>query len=161
MTEILKFVLTKCHSGQKGFICLSFGCHSRCLDFVDKLQREKAKIMSVERRYSKRYPMDGDVYIRYRKQRVFPAKALNCSMQGIYLKTESLTLLTGALVELEMFRAGRLYEVMGIVTHAQSDGIGVMLWKPQPALYESVLAGTPRHTTMLQNLQADSIDHHL
>ena len=97
--------------------------------------------MSVERRYSKRYPVDGDVYIRYRKQRLFPAKAINCSMQGIYLKTESLTLLTGALVELEIFHNGRLWEVMGIISHAQSDGIGVMFWKPQPEFYESLLNG--------------------
>lgn len=117
--------------------------------------------MAVERRYSKRYPMDGDIYIRYRKQRAFPAKAANCSMQGIYLKTESLTLLTGALVELEIFRGGRLYEVMGIVTHTQPDGIGVMFWKPQPELYESVMGGSPRRTTIVQRLQSDTLENHL
>jgi hypothetical protein len=117
--------------------------------------------MSVERRYSKRYPMDGDIYIRYRKQRAFPAKAVNCSMQGIYLKTESLTLLTGALVELEIFRAGQLWEVMGIVTHTQADGIGVMFWKPQPTLYESVLAGIPRRPTITQRLQSESLENHI
>jgi len=96
--------------------------------------------MSVERRYSKRYPVDGDVYIRYRKQRVFPAKAVNCSIEGIYLQTESLTLLTGALVELEIFHGGRLWEVRGIVSHAQPSGIGVMFWKPQQEFYESLSA---------------------
>jgi len=117
--------------------------------------------MSVERRYSKRYPMDGDIFIRYRKQRAFPAKAVNCSMQGIYLKTESLTLLTGALVELEIFRAGQLWEVMGVVTHTQADGIGIMFWKPQPSLYEFVLAGNPRRTTISQRLQSDPQENHL
>jgi hypothetical protein len=98
--------------------------------------------MSVERRYSKRYPMEGDVYIRYRKQRAFPAKAVNCSTQGIYLKTESLSLLTGALVELEIFRGGHHWEIMGVVTHSIDDGIGIMFWKPQPDLYEHVLSGS-------------------
>jgi hypothetical protein len=96
--------------------------------------------MPVEKRYSKRYPMDGEVYIRYRKQRLFPAKAVNCSMQGIYLRTESLTMLTGALVELELFRGGRQWSIMGVVTHTQHDGVGVMFWKPQAELYESVIA---------------------
>jgi hypothetical protein len=97
--------------------------------------------MSVEKRYSKRYPMDGDVYIRYRKQRLFPAKAVNCSVQGIFLQTESLTMLTGALIELELFRDGRQWTFTGVVTHTQADGVGVMFWKPQPDLYESVIAG--------------------
>jgi hypothetical protein len=116
--------------------------------------------MSVERRYNKRYPMDGDVYIRYRKQRAFPARAMNCSMQGIYLKTESLTLLTGALVELEIFRNGRLWEVMGVVTHSQDDGIGVMFWQPQPDLYESVIAKQPRVTGIMQQLTGDAAEFH-
>jgi hypothetical protein len=117
--------------------------------------------MAVERRYSKRYPMDGDVYIRYRKQRAFPARAVNCSMQGMYLKTESLTLLTGALVELEIFRDGRMWEVMGIVSHTQADGIGVMFWQPQPELYESVIAGQPRVTRSVPSLLADPVESHL
>ncbi|MEW8211031.1 MAG: PilZ domain-containing protein [Candidatus Thiodiazotropha taylori] len=96
--------------------------------------------MPVEKRYSKRYPMGGEVYIRYRKQRLLPAKAVNCSMQGIYLRTESLTMLSGALVELELFRGGRQWSIMGVVTHTQQDGVGVMFWKPQAELYESVIA---------------------
>jgi hypothetical protein len=95
--------------------------------------------MSVEKRYSKRYPMSGDVYIRYRKQRLFPAKAVNCCMQGIFLHTKSLTMLTGALVELDLYRDGRQWSIMGVVTHNQEDGVGVMFWKPQPELYESVI----------------------
>ncbi len=116
--------------------------------------------MSVERRYSKRYPMEGDVYIRYRKQRAFPARAANCSMQGMFLRTESLTLLTGALVELEIFRDGRLWEVMGIVTHTQPDGIGVMFWQPQPELYESVVAGQRRVAAMARLRQTESCENH-
>jgi hypothetical protein len=114
--------------------------------------------MTVESRYSKRYPMDGDVYIRYRKQRAFPAKAVNCSMQGIYLKTESLTLLTGALVELEIFRDGNFWEIMGIVIHAQDGGIGVMFWKPQPALYESVVTREPQCVAVAQPPKVSILD---
>ena len=117
--------------------------------------------MPVERRYSKRYPMDGDVYIRYRKQRAFPAKAVNCSMQGMYLETRSLTLLTGALVELEIFRGGNFWEIMGIVTHSCDEGIGVMFWQPQPELYESVVATLPRQTGLPPRLPPDSIEGHV
>ncbi|MES9925627.1 MAG: PilZ domain-containing protein [Candidatus Thiodiazotropha endolucinida] len=96
--------------------------------------------MSVERRYNKRYPMTGEVYIRYRKQQVFPANAVNGSMQGIYLHTRSLTMLTGAMVELAFFYAGRHWTVTGIVTHSKRDGVGIMFWRPQPQLYDVVIA---------------------
>ena len=114
--------------------------------------------MPVERRYSKRHPMDGDVYIRYRKQRAFPAKAVNCSMQGMYLETRSLTLLTGALVELEIFRGGNIWEIMGIVTHSDDDGVGVMFWQPQPELYESVVAKPPRQAGMPPQRTPDTLE---
>ncbi len=116
--------------------------------------------MPVERRYSKRYPMEGDVYIRYRKQRAFPARAANLSTQGMFLHTESLTLLTGALVELEIFRDGRLWEVMGIVTHTQPDGIGVMFWKPQPGLYESLVAVQRRIAVIAPPQPASGCERH-
>ncbi len=117
--------------------------------------------MSVERRYCKRYPMSGDVYIRYRKQRAFPARAVNCSVQGIYLQTESLNLLTGALVELEIYRGGRFYEVMGVVTHTQDKGIGVIFWQSQPDLYASVVAGQPHPAKITPRSQAGACENHL
>lgn len=116
--------------------------------------------MSVERRYSKRHPLDGDVYIRYRKQRAFPARAVDCSMQGITLKTKSLTLLTGALVELEIFREGRVWEVTGIVCHTQADVIGVMFWHPQPELYASAPAGRPRVAGLAPPRQSGVLENH-
>ncbi|MEW8029795.1 MAG: PilZ domain-containing protein [Candidatus Thiodiazotropha sp.] len=100
--------------------------------------------MSVERRYNKRYPMKGEVYIRYRRQQVFPASAANCSKQGIYLRTRSLTMLTGAMVELDFFHSGRHWTITGIVTHTQLDGVGIMFWRPQPELYNAVIAAAPR-----------------
>ncbi|MEW8507412.1 MAG: PilZ domain-containing protein [Candidatus Thiodiazotropha sp.] len=100
--------------------------------------------MSVERRYSKRYPMQGEVYIRYRKQQVFPATAANCSVQGIFLRTQNLTMIAGAMVELECFYAGRHWTMTGILTHARQDGVGVMFWRPQVELYDAVIAAADR-----------------
>jgi hypothetical protein len=89
--------------------------------------------------------MQGEVYIRYRKQQVFPAVAENCSMQGILLRTRNLTMLTGALVELEFFYAGRHWTIMGIVTHTQSEAVGIMFWRPQPELFDAVIATASRN----------------
>jgi hypothetical protein len=105
--------------------------------------------------------MSGDVYIRYRKQRAFPARAVSCSVQGIYLQTESLNLLTGALVEIEIYRGGRFYEVMGVVTHTQDKGIGVMFWQPQPELYESVVADQPHPTKITTRSPTGVRENHL
>jgi hypothetical protein len=84
--------------------------------------------------------LDCDVYIRYRKQRAFPARAENCSLYGMYLKTESLTLLTGALVELDIFYQDRNWQIMGLVTHTRKHGLGVMFWEEQPEFYRTVAA---------------------
>jgi hypothetical protein len=96
--------------------------------------------MSVEKRCSRRYPFSGDVYIRYRKQRAFPASALDCSEYGMYLKTKNLTLLTGAMVELEFFYKERNWQIEGVVTHCQRNGLGVMFWSPQSELYGMIVA---------------------
>jgi hypothetical protein len=96
--------------------------------------------MSVEKRYSRRYPMQGEVYIRYRKQRAFPAKAEDCSLYGMSLKTENLTLLTGAMVELDIDFQDRKWEIVGLVTHTKKNGLGVMFWDPQPEFYAEVMA---------------------
>ena len=137
---------------------MSHVSHTGFLHFVNENTTEKE--MSVEKRYSKRYPMDGDVYIRYRKQRLLPAKAVNCSVQGIFLRTESLTMLTGALVEIELFRGGRQWSMMGVVTHTQPDGVGVMFWKPQPELYESVIAGASRRRRIEAVQSPPPVDAH-
>ncbi|MEN8180133.1 MAG: PilZ domain-containing protein [Pseudomonadota bacterium] len=95
-------------------------------------------MMSVERRYSKRYAVHCDVYIRYRRQRAFPASAENCSLYGMYLKTDNLTLLSGALVELDIFYNNQNWQITGLVTHAGKNGLGVMFWKEQPEFYKTV-----------------------
>ena len=114
--------------------------------------------MSVERRYSKRYPISGDVYIRYRKQRAFPAKAVNCSLYGMFLKTHSLTLLSGALVELDLYLNGHHWQIVGVVNHSQRDGLGVMFCNPQRAFYESVLAAAANSTKGLGMYDANLLD---
>ena len=106
--------------------------------------------MNVERRYSRRYPMTGDVYIRYRQGRAFYAQASNCSVYGVHLKTENLSLLTGSVVELEFFYNGKQWLITGLVIHGKSDGIGVMFWQTQPELYRMVVARSevePRKTS--------------
>jgi hypothetical protein len=99
--------------------------------------------------------MKGEVYIRYRKQQVFPAHAANCSMQGIYLNTRNLTMLTGAMVELEFFYSGRHWMLTGVVNHAQSGGVGIMFWRPQPELYDAVIAAASRNRPV--NPQAEIV----
>ncbi len=111
--------------------------------------------MSVEQRCSKRLPMDGDVYIRYRKQRAFPARAEDCSLYGMSLKTENLTLLTGAMVELDIFYHGRKWEIVGLVSHTKKNGLGVMFWDPQPEFYQEVTAVTALEKDDRQTLSAN------
>jgi hypothetical protein len=96
--------------------------------------------MSVEKRYSKRCKLDCEVYIRYRRKRAFPATAENCSLYGMYLKTENLTLLTGALVELDIFYDNRNWQITGLVAHVRKNGLGVMFWNEQPEFYKLVAA---------------------
>ena len=112
--------------------------------------------MSVEKRYSKRYPMEGDVYIRYRKQRAFPARAVDCSLYGMSLKTENLTLLSGAMVELDIYYQGRTWEIVGLVTHTKKNGLGVMFWDPQPEFYAEVMAASTPDPLEDQALSARS-----
>ena len=96
--------------------------------------------MGVEKRYSKRYPFTTDIYIRYRKQRVFPAKAENCSLYGMCLRTENLTLLTGALVELDFHYKGRNWQMTGVVTFTEKNRLGVMVWDQQHEFYGTVVS---------------------
>jgi hypothetical protein len=98
--------------------------------------------MSVEKRYSKRIPLNADIFIRYRKQRVFPAKAENCSLYGMSLRTENLTLLSGALVELDFNYNNQYWQITGVVTYAEKNILGVMYWDPQHEFYATVVADT-------------------
>lgn len=96
--------------------------------------------MSVERRYSKRYPIDLQVHILYRRRRFSNARAWNLSEQGMYLDVQAVTLPTGTLVELEFHCLGREWLIPAIVVHHQgSGGIGVMFRDPQRELYRALI----------------------
>jgi hypothetical protein len=49
------------------------------------------------------------------------------------------------MVELEFFYSGRHWTITGIVTHAQTDKVGIMFWRPQPELYDAVIAAATRN----------------
>ncbi|MEG7522192.1 MAG: hypothetical protein M3H12_03715 [Chromatiales bacterium] len=85
--------------------------------------------------------MSSGGFILHRKQRAFPAKAVNCSMLGICFEAESLTLPIGVLVEVDLRRYGRNWRMMGIVVHTSQSGIGIMFRNHQPEFYEAVVAG--------------------
>lgn len=93
--------------------------------------------MSVERRYSARFPIDLQVQIRYRKRRFYSAHACNLSTDGMYLQVQSLTLPTGTLVELELECEGRNWLVPAVVVHHNGAGVGVMYRDPQPELFRA------------------------
>ncbi|MBK1701651.1 PilZ domain-containing protein [Thiococcus pfennigii] len=95
--------------------------------------------MSVERRYSKRYAIDLQVQIRYRRRRFSHAWARNLSEQGMYLDVRAVTLPTGTLVELELQCLGREWLIPAIVIHHQGGGIGVMFRDPQDELYRGLI----------------------
>jgi len=94
--------------------------------------------MSVERRYSARYPVDVAVDIRYRKRRFYSARASNLSTDGMYLQVQSLTLPTGTLVELELECQGRDWLVPAVVVSHNAGGVGVMFRDPQPELFKAL-----------------------
>lgn len=94
--------------------------------------------MHVEKRYSRRYPLTGDVYIRYRDKRSISAKAKNCSLYGIFLETAGLSLLTGTMVELELTLHGKHWKMDGLIVHSTNEGLGLMFLQPQPELFDEV-----------------------
>jgi len=95
--------------------------------------------MAIEKRYENRIPVSGDVYIRYRRGRVFQAKAVDCSANGMCLSTRNLSLPKGSLVELEIVIDGNSWHAKGVVVHAEIECLGIMFTKPQPVLYDVAL----------------------
>ncbi len=90
--------------------------------------------MSVNRRYSKRHPVNFVLYIHYRDKRIFPAQAKNLSIHGMFIQTNSLTLPKGNLVDLEFSLSDTSWQIPAVVVHSSPAGLGVMFRKPQPAL---------------------------
>ena len=92
--------------------------------------------MSVERRYSKRLPVNFPVQVHYRELRPFPGRASNLSLEGAYLKTQNLNIPSGTLVDLEFQAYGRQWIIPALVVQVGSGGLGVMFREPQPSLYQ-------------------------
>lgn len=92
--------------------------------------------MSVERRYSKRLPVNFPVQVRYRQLRPFPGRASNLSLEGAHLNTQNLKIPTGTLVGLEFEAYGRQWSIAALVVQLGSSGMGVMFQEPQPDLYQ-------------------------
>ncbi len=90
--------------------------------------------MSVNRRYSKRHPVNFLLYIHYREKRIFQARAKNLCVDGMFIQTDSLTLPKDNLVELEFSLSDLNWQVTAFVVHRVQGGFGVMFRKPQPAL---------------------------
>jgi len=93
--------------------------------------------MSVERRYSKRLPVNFPALVRYREFRPFPGRASNLSIEGAYLETETLKIPTGTLVGLEFLVYGRQWRVAALVVQRGSNGLGLMFRDAQPDLYQA------------------------
>jgi hypothetical protein len=99
--------------------------------------------MSVERRYSKRLPVNFPAQVRYRELRPFPGRASNLSMEGVYLEAENLGVPTGTMVELGFLAYDREWRIPALVVQAGSQGMRMMFREPQPDLYR---AFTERHS---------------
>ncbi len=69
--------------------------------------------MTVERRYSKRYPVDFRVKYRYRDLGPCASQALDLSLQGMLLATESTSPPAGVLVEITFSLAGYSWKIPG------------------------------------------------
>ncbi len=92
--------------------------------------------MAVEKRYGRRVPIRADVYIHYRRQRIFHARAVNCSANGICLSAKNLSLPKGMLVELDIVHGGNTWPVKGVIVHTAVNEVGIMFRTPQPVLFE-------------------------
>ncbi len=90
--------------------------------------------MAVERRYNKRYPVDMRVEYTYRGRRRLLSRAKDISLQGMMLRTESITPPKGMLVELHLKVGSRYWDIPAVVAHSRPGGMGVMFHEPQPVL---------------------------
>lgn len=103
--------------------------------------------MSFEKRQFRRVNCDFEVEIHYRESRVFIAHARNLSTSGMYLRSLSLRIPTGMMVEMQFTLGGHRFALAALVVRQEDDGIGVMFREYQPAL--------PR---LMESLPAVSVD---
>ncbi len=93
--------------------------------------------MTVERRYSKRYPVDFRVKYRYRDLGPCASQALDLSLQGMLLATESTSPPAGVFVEITFSLAGYSWKIPAVVTRSTPGRMGVMFREAQPVLYRT------------------------
>jgi hypothetical protein len=109
-------------------------------------------LMTAERRYSARHPVDLKVEVLYGRRRFNGARARNLSNQGMLLSLPKVTLPPGTPVTLELSCLGREWLIAAVVIHRGLEGVGVMFREPQPALYQGVIQGE------LPRAAADALD---
>ena len=105
--------------------------------------------MTVERRYSDRLTVEFDVQIRYRGRRCPIAHARNISQDGMYVRTNHLTLPRGNMLELQLRRWGREWLIPAIVVHDDTRGVGLMFRETQSELYNYEIGALTESVTRL------------
>lgn len=94
--------------------------------------------MIVERRYSKRHPVDFGVKFRYRDICSCASQALDLSLQGMKLATGFASPPAGGFVEILFSLGGRAWTIPAVVTHSTPGRMGVMFREAQPGLYQAM-----------------------
>jgi hypothetical protein len=92
--------------------------------------------MTIEKRQSKRIPFHNAVQIRYRDQRAFSGESVNLSQDGMLLRSRTLQINKGTMIDLEFHFAGRQWHIPALVVHAGSNGLGVLFSIRQKELYQ-------------------------
>ena len=110
--------------------------------------------MTVERRYGNRLTVEFDVEIRYRGRRFPIAHARNISQDGMYVRSNHLTLPRGNMLELQLRRWGREWLILAIVVHSDTRGVGLMFRETQSELYDYEIGALTEPVTRLSTPKA-------
>ncbi|HEB94804.1 MAG TPA: PilZ domain-containing protein [Sedimenticola thiotaurini] len=94
--------------------------------------------MMIEKRYQPRMDTRIEAEIRYR-ERSFPAMVTDLSSGGLRLRTRSLQIPRGNMVEIRFRHGGKEWQLRGLVVEQPGNSeVCVMFQEPQPALFEQV-----------------------
>jgi hypothetical protein len=102
-----------------------------------KRAKRREKAMSIERRYHKRLHCELEAHLIFRG-RCFSINACNLSAHGMGLKTGSLTIPAGNLINLELSIGEDRWDIAALVIYSDSRGTGIMFRIPQPELAHSL-----------------------
>ena len=95
--------------------------------------------MAIERRHQKRLSTEIDAELIYRR-RSFQAQIENISLDGVMVRTSSLTAPRGTLVKIGLNVNGRDWQIAALVIHQDQNRTGMMLQMPQPELLRHLAA---------------------